>query len=238
MKNFVGLAAVTAALSLSVPAQSASMVNLDKSVILDANDPFTWTFDYDGFTSSAQTPVAGLTSSILFKFLNRTGNNYNFSYTLTNTSGAQFQASRVTIFGFNTNPNSSASVGSGDMFNVISSGPQPNGQAALEICFKDSGPTNNCAGASGGVAIGASTSGTFTLKFGSVLDKIIMSNFTVRYQGINSTTYGMSGASASGVPVGVTTAVPEPATWAMMIGGFGLLGAVVRRRRRTGAAAA
>ena len=32
--------------------------------------------------------------------------------------------------------------------------------------------------------------------------------------------------------VGVN-AVPEPATWAMMIGGFGMLGAAARRRTRT-----
>jgi hypothetical protein len=31
------------------------------------------------------------------------------------------------------------------------------------------------------------------------------------------------------VPV---SAVPEPATWAMMLGGFGLLGAATRRRNR------
>jgi hypothetical protein len=30
-----------------------------------------------------------------------------------------------------------------------------------------------------------------------------------------------------------TVAVPEPATWAMMLGGFGLLGAAARRRSRT-----
>jgi hypothetical protein len=30
-----------------------------------------------------------------------------------------------------------------------------------------------------------------------------------------------------------TTAVPEPATWAMMVGGFGLLGASLRRRSRS-----
>jgi PEP-CTERM motif len=28
------------------------------------------------------------------------------------------------------------------------------------------------------------------------------------------------------------TAVPEPASWAMMIGGFGLIGAAARRRSR------
>lgn len=41
-----------------------------------------------------------------------------------------------------------------------------------------------------------------------------------------------SGASVAGSP----TAVPEPATWAMMLTGFGMLG-VVARRRRTSATA-
>lgn len=30
-----------------------------------------------------------------------------------------------------------------------------------------------------------------------------------------------------------TTAVPEPAAWAMMVGGFGVIGAAMRRRQRT-----
>ena len=34
----------------------------------------------------------------------------------------------------------------------------------------------------------------------------------------------------------VVTAVPEPATWALMIGGFGLAGGALRRRRTTAAA--
>lgn len=36
----------------------------------------------------------------------------------------------------------------------------------------------------------------------------------------------------------VTSAVPEPATWAMMIGGFGLIGGAMRRRRGVKAVAA
>jgi len=31
--------------------------------------------------------------------------------------------------------------------------------------------------------------------------------------------------------------VPEPASWALMIGGFGMVGATMRRRRQTMAAA-
>lgn len=33
-----------------------------------------------------------------------------------------------------------------------------------------------------------------------------------------------------------TSAVPEPASWAMMVGGFGVLGSAIRRRQRTGLA--
>ena len=43
-----------------------------------------------------------------------------------------------------------------------------------------------------------------------------------------------AGAPTQGRPA--AGAVPEPSTWALMIGGFGLAGAMVRRRRSTGAA--
>jgi PEP-CTERM motif len=39
-----------------------------------------------------------------------------------------------------------------------------------------------------------------------------------------------SGIGVIGTATGVTGAVPEPASWAMMLTGFGLLGAVARRR--------
>jgi hypothetical protein len=48
--------------------------------------------------------------------------------------------------------------------------------------------------------------------------------------------YAVAGGSSFGpnrlgvVTIGGTPAVPEPATWAMMIGGFGLIGATMRRR--------
>jgi hypothetical protein len=55
--------------------------------------------------------------------------------------------------------------------------------------------------------------------------------------GTNTTLFTASGfGSLSGVAVAAVAGprVPEPATWAMMISGFGLLGAAARRRTRTG----
>jgi choice-of-anchor C domain-containing protein len=46
-----------------------------------------------------------------------------------------------------------------------------------------------------------------------------------------STTSGPSGIALDNVAV-VQNAVPEPATWALLITGFGLVGAAVRRRKR------
>ena len=46
-------------------------------------------------------------------------------------------------------------------------------------------------------------------------------------------TFGViDGSTLSGLTYAPTGAVPEPATWAMMVGGFGLLGAAARRSRR------
>lgn len=185
-------------------------------------------FNFNGFTSNGGPAVAGLTAQLSLTLLGVVGNSYQFGYTLANTSTNPIDASRVTIFGFNANPNFSNVSGISGPFNVVASGQQPNGLTNLEVCFKDAGPTNNCTGASQGVNQGGSVNGTFNLNFASAQSQLVLSDFSVRYQGIGSTALGITGGSANGVPVGL---VPEPATWAMMILGFGLIGGALRSRK-------
>jgi hypothetical protein len=238
--NAYALAFVLATAGVATQASAAVTVSYNPnpsltSVLVDATTGAgSFTLNYNGYSGNNAPAIAGLTSSIQFNFLNRTGNTFNFSYTLTNTSGAPIDASRVSIFGFNTDPNiTGATTGVGDQFNITASGPQPNGLANLELCFKDLGPGNNCTGgASGGVTLGNSASGTFGLNFAALNNQITLSGFSVRYQSIDSRLLQIQGGSASGVPIPPPPPmVPEPATWAMMLAGFGFIGGALRRRK-------
>ena len=57
--------------------------------------------------------------------------------------------------------------------------------------------------------------------------------FRTNAQNFQVGTFGViDGSTLSGLTFAPTGAVPEPATWAMMLGGFGLLGAAARRSSR------
>jgi hypothetical protein len=57
------------------------------------------------------------------------------------------------------------------------------------------------------------------------------------YLAAGTYTFTVTGDGVGGIPAGLylraDTAVPEPATWAMLIVGFGLIGAGLRRRKAT-----
>jgi PEP-CTERM motif len=219
-------------------AQAAVVINfapnpINTNVVIDPlTGPGSFAFNFNGYSGNGAPSIAGLSSSIAFNFLGTSGNRYNFSYALNNTSAAPINAARLTIFAFNANPNSvSVSVGAGNQFNVVASGPQPNGLQPAEICFKDAGPAGNCAGANQGLAIGGTSNGTFSLNFASLPTALTLDGFTVRYQGIASGALGISGGSASGLVITPVVSVPEPASWGLLIAGFGLVGGQIRRKR-------
>ncbi len=200
---------------------------------------------FNGFNSSAGVPISGLTAELALTLLSVTGNSYNFSYILKNTSTnaapGVIDASRISVFGFNSDPNlQSASVDNTDQFNLVklngafnnNGGPDNAAGGLLEFCLKDAGNLQNCNSGAQGLAQGGTTDGLFSLTYSSLQSSIKLDNFAVRYQGIESSALGIRDGSAAGIVSGI---VPEPATWAMMILGFGLIGGALRSRKAQGA---
>ena len=101
-------------------------------------------------------------------------------------------------------------------------------QAQLAFTNPDSDPANT-----GGTAIYKTFFGVITagkLTWSDPIQHLVGANneqFTVKFHNLEGVTLGSGAASQVSITL---DAVPEPATWAMMIGGFGLVGAAMRRR--------
>lgn len=207
--------ATAALLAITAPAQAgtifdASMINTDV------------TFVFNGFNTpdGSGGAIPGLNAEARFRLTNIAAGAFHFDFAITNSSTLD---SRVSVFGFDTLPDvASATVTSAAFPQVTLNGNVPNisGSNAFRTCFSAS----NCAGGgNGGVASGAGpVRGSFVLQLASSAASLELDRPFVRYQGIP----GIASATGFG------SAVPEPATWAMMIGGLGLVGGVARRRRR------
>lgn len=122
----------------------------------------------------------------------------------------------------------------------------------FDVCLttKGSSTSNNCdPGTNAGPEIGEWADGSFKLNFKYGIDTLSLYNPIVAYQGVEfdvpnsrSSKYGYGHqhgrgcghdeSGGYGLPVAW---VPEPATWAMMLLGFGATGAMIRSRRRLAA---
>jgi hypothetical protein len=200
-------------------------VSSSGAVSLDRTDDFSWTVNY---TATRGDDLAGTAAKITFNFLsaNVAGTAWNFSYLADNTSTAPSLSSRLGAFGFNTTPNTtSVTFPAANRFDAVLNGNGNfNGLGNREICFFSG---NNCNGAGNtGVTVGeAPVSGTFTLNTLSS-NTLALNDFAARWQATGPR------ANGSNSGAGVIAAVPEPATWAMMFVGFGLMGATMRYRRK------
>lgn len=219
MRRILVAASVAAIIGITSPATAAETVNggtVSFSGPALASDVYTVNYTATGFPS--------VTSSLQLTYTGCSGTSCTFNYLLNNNASAT--TNRISVFGFNVNPNIVSSTFTSTLFNTVSSGQIEN--QSLEVCY-DYNQSNNCNGSTGGVGVfaGQSDSGTITLNFSQAPNQVDLSNFLLKYQSIpgpNGTTL-----SALGTP---QSAVPEPATWAMMLIGFAGIGASMRRRRK------
>jgi len=183
------------------------------------------TINFNGFNDS-NGDILGLNASLGLRLLSGIGTaNLLFEYDLRNTSTAAFSSSRVSAFSFDSDPDASnAIINLGDFSNILTGGSFPNGIHDVEICLNDGG--NACAGGgNGGATITDPATGRFTLSFAQApTNGVTLDRFYVRYQSLPNNV----GGSASGQEI--TTAVPEPGSWMLILTGFFALGFALRRR--------
>lgn len=222
---------LTAAALLTFAMPSAAFAD---AIVLDSGDVgSSFTVGFDGFDGSGT--IAGLRGSAIFTLTSLTSNSYTFGYTINNTSISPLTSSRISGFGFNTDPNISGASSTG-AYNIVGTTSNVPNIGTVDVCFKDGGGTSNCAGGGGGgVTLGSTGSGSLTLSFASALTSLNISDFFVRYQSITGTnantpssavgsgTISTSGGSTGGVPV------PEPGMLGLFM--LGAAGLWFRRRR-------
>jgi hypothetical protein len=223
-------AAMVPAMMLAAPALAVTISPIPAEV------GATWTTTYDAWAGNT-TFVPGVTAEVKFTLDAITGNTWRITAEVDNTSPSG--TTRLGSFGFNTDPNLASAVffDAGD-FGKILSGPSLtfSGGVNVELCVNPNAVNNCTGGGNDGFLPGDDVATTtFDLTFvGGAPTSVFFDNFYVRWQvlppnggsGVGRLT-GWEGFDGDGDPLGV----PEPASWAMLIAGFGLVGAVSRRRK-------
>ncbi len=228
MGKFFLTAAGCAAALFTMPASAAVVIDAT-----DFNNPFT--INYNGFDNpnGAGGTFTGLSASTTFLLTGISGSAFTFNYSVDNTSSSPVTGSRVSIFGFNTSPDILGASATGEFDNVGTNGNVPNltGPNNLRVCFA-AGGGGNCAGGGGnGVSFAdANSDGTFTLNFSPGTTSFVLDQFYVRYQSL--VTSEPNNGSATGLGTVAVVAVPEPATWALMMLGIGFVGGAMRLAKR------
>jgi hypothetical protein len=195
------------------------------------------TVDFGGITDAYKAhsvDLPGLSSEIKYTLTGVSGKKWTFAYAVDNTSNGAVTASRVSVFGFDVDKKLSSVAATG-LFAKYGDGNVPLlGKA--DVCFRASSNGSECAGGGGtGLQIAdLPASGTFSLSFEERPSAIALTDPFVRYQSIVADSLGVKNASGAGqyaMTQSDPRAVPEPASWALMITGFGMVGAALRRRR-------
>ena len=203
----------------------------------------SFTVNFNGFTGDGT--VAGLLGSAVFTLTKVTSNSYGFSYVIKNDSADPIDTSRISGFGFNTNPEIASASATGTFTKTALGGNVPN-VGKVDVCFKAGGGGNSCAGGGGGgVNLGETGTGTLSLNFASPLTSLSLDDFFVRYQSItgagsvnSAVGEGTVVTSSSGGSTTGGTQVPEPGIVGLFALGVLGMGWALGRRRKSGSSEA
>jgi hypothetical protein len=218
LKKGAAVLSATAAVSLlqALPASAYTITGSGITFFKDAaNELFT--VEFDGSVDG--NPDPNLTSKANVELVSFDGSKATFNFQLFNTTAAPL-GSRVSLLGFNSDPDVSSATVSGG-YDSVGSGNTPNiGQR--EICFKSGGGANNCAGGAGsGPLTGQNISFQAMLNFATEQENFELDGWFVRYQSITGSADGSSGA-------GTGTPIPTPALLPGLIG----MGIAAFRKRK------
>jgi len=213
MRRVLRIALATAALNIAAIATPANA-----ALTLDT-DTFAVTADHNAGSSQVtinfDSPVSDLTSQLVLTLTGGTGNAFDFTYAFTKSGAANLVG-----FGFDASPDLASVTNVTGPLAFFANTTFPD-SGNIEACFNGG---NNCSAANGQAG---SFSGGFTLNFtGSA--PFTLNDFVDRYASIAA----LNNQSGEGHPF--ASAVPEPASWAMMLLGFGGIGTAMRRRRKDG----
>lgn len=214
--------------SAAVPALGAVIINA-------ADTGYNFTIDYNGQVNGANTDLINGLGAFTFTGVTNSGLTYNFNYSITNDS---LVSSRLTGFGMDVNPDVGSASSTGFFASANLNNNFPEGVGKLDVCF-EADANGNCTGGSGGLTQNQNGTGTFALTFANVMQSVTLDEFTARFQSISPSINGASSGVGIGAIVqsgggggGDPITAPEPGTWLMMLGGFGLVGYAMRRRRK------
>lgn len=217
--------------------------------MLDTSAPKVFVKRYFGYVDGIRQD--NLTADVTFAFtgISNFGRRWNFTASVRNNTSGPFTSAEVGFFGFSTDdPNTAGSqfrplnsvATTGGLFTTrvldnAAGFATPDLSTAQQACFKTGGTLGECASATGtGVARGATATQVFALNFSTPQALIRLENFVLGFSNVNGTATDSNGGEVvlSNASVnGFGVIVPEPSSWAMMIAGFGLVGATLRRRR-------
>lgn len=216
--------ALVAAATASAPAQA---------VVVFQSPGTSHSVTFDGLTTFDGTPIAGtgaLDALVRLRLTATDGFTWRFTYEVENNAGAAFDRARITGFGFDVGGTTLRGVTATGEFDRVRSG-NVGGGFQTDYCFLAAG--NSCdSNSNSGIRPDDDEDGTIRLLFATRQDMVELSNLYVRWQGpqVDRALAAHPDQPAISMQWMEADPAPEPAAWALMILGFGLVGAAARRR--------